>query len=86
MTLDDIEAELLDYLHKAIPSLPADGEIPRDTSLYEIGILDSFGVVELVDFVEQRWNIKIHDSELTQENFGGIHKMAAVIRKKITAP
>jgi acyl carrier protein len=74
---------LTDYIRKAVPSLPSDQVIPLDTSLYEVGILDSFGVVELVDFVETHWRIKIHDSELTQEKFGGINKMTNLIEAKL---
>jgi acyl carrier protein len=59
--------------------------LPVDQSLYESGILDSFGVVELVDFIEKRWSISILDAEITKENFGGINKMATLISAKLAA-
>ncbi len=57
--------------------------LPVDRSLFELGILDSFGVVELVSFIEQRWSIEILDTELTDEMFGGIEKMAKLVSQKL---
>jgi len=85
MTPAEIVPTLISYLRRNVPSLSEDQPIPLDTSLYEIGVLDSFGVVELVDFVETHWQIKILDSELTQEKFGGVNKMAALVAEKLAA-
>jgi acyl carrier protein len=83
MSRQEIADTLIAYIRQAVPSLPENQIIPVDTSLYEVGILDSFGVIELVDFVETHWGIKVHDSELTQEKFGGINKMTALIETKL---
>ena len=38
-------------------------------SLLEQGVIDSTGVLELVSFVEQTFDIKVEDEELIPENF-----------------
>ena len=58
-------------------------QVPLEESLMELGILDSFGVVELVSYIEGHWSIQILDSEITKEKFGGINKMASLIASKL---
>ena len=57
--------------------------IPLDQSLVELGVLDSYGVIELVSFLESNWSIKIADAEITREKLGSINKMAALIQSKL---
>jgi acyl carrier protein len=56
--------------------------LPRDESLVELGYLDSYAVVELVDFLEKHWNISILNEEITREKMGSLNKMAALILEK----
>ena len=52
--------------------LPADGE-----SLVDEGILDSFGLAELVALIERSYGVKVPDAELALANFESIDKIAA---------
>jgi acyl carrier protein len=56
--------------------------LPRDRSLIQLGVLDSFGVIELVEFLETFWNIRIDDTEVTTERMGSIEKMAKLVAQK----
>ena len=59
--------------------------LPRDESLVELGFLDSYAVVELVEFLEKNWNIAILNEEITREKMGSLNKMAALILQKRAA-
>lgn len=80
---DEIVQTLIEYIYEANPGAKKRAPLPLDQSLLEIGVMDSFGIIELVGFIEEKWNIQIYDSELTMERFGGINKMATVIREKL---
>ena len=55
-------------------------------SMLEQGILDSTGVLELVEFLEERFAIQVGDEELTPENLGSIDNIARYVQgKKSTA-
>jgi acyl carrier protein len=56
--------------------------LPRDESLVELGYLDSYAVVELVEFLEKNWNISILNEEITREKMGSLNKMATLILQK----
>ncbi len=82
---EQIVDEIVEYNVDNNPVTDDDLPLPRDESLYEKGILDSTGVIELVDFIEQRWSIKIRNDEITLERFGSLNKMARLVRDKTGA-
>jgi len=52
-------------------------------SLYESRIVDSTGVLEIVDFLEEKFGIKIEDEELVPDNLDSILKMSEFVKRKI---
>ena len=55
-----------------------DGEITPETELFEEGILDSFGLVELLVRLEQ-FQVKLDDANLTREEISTPAKLAALL-------
>ncbi|MFZ3089501.1 MAG: acyl carrier protein [Nitrospirota bacterium] len=51
-------------------------------SFLENGIIDSTGVLELVSFVEDNFNVKVNDEEMIPENLDSITNLANFIKKK----
>ena len=56
-----------------------------ETSFLDEGIIDSTGILELVDFLEQEFNIQIEDEELVPENLDSINNVDAFIARKQSA-
>lgn len=79
----NVKAALIDYVFEK-SDLDSVDEIPLDTSLLAAGVLDSFGIIELVEFIESNWDIKINDDEFTLERMGSIEKMEILIEEKIS--
>jgi acyl carrier protein len=62
-----------------------DGELLKeDTSFLEKGIIDSTGILELVLFIEETYNIKIEDDELVPENLDNLQNVARFIDRKVS--
>ncbi|MDD5085104.1 MAG: acyl carrier protein [Candidatus Omnitrophica bacterium] len=79
-----IRNTLIDYVHRTSLTLEGGKEnIPLDVSLVEAGILDSFGIIELVAFIEQTWKVEITPKDFTIERMGSINKMAKLIAEKV---
>ena len=53
-----------------------------DTSLIDQEIIDSTGVLELVAFVEETFQIRVEDEEIIPDNFDSVNKLAAFIETK----
>ena len=51
-------------------------------SFLENGIIDSTGVLEVVSFVEDTFNIKVKDEEMVPENLDSISNLANFIKRK----
>jgi acyl carrier protein len=54
-----------------------------DASLLEEGIVDSTGVLELVLFVEETYNVEVADDEIVPENFDTVNYLAAYVGRKM---
>ena len=81
MNLESIQEDLIEYVFSK-SDLKNKNDIPIDQSLLITGVLDSFAVVELVEYIESNWAIQILDSEFNQETMGSISKMASLILQK----
>ena len=61
-----------------------DGDQLEDgTSFLEKGIIDSTGILELVMFLEETYNIKIEDDELIPENLDNLKNVAQFLGRKL---
>lgn len=50
-----------------------------DESFLEAGIVDSLGVVELVSFVEETYDIEVPDDDIVPENFDSVNNLTNYI-------
>ena len=57
-------------------------QVYDDDSLLENGIIDSTGVLELVSFIEETFNIKVEDEELIPDNLDSVNKLIIYINSK----
>ena len=81
-TAETILQQLTTYICDTNPLAQDSLPLPLHESLLELGILDSFAVIELVAFIEQNWEIQIRDEELTRERFGSLTKMTNLVLEK----
>ena len=56
--------------------------LPEDGSLIENGLIDSTGILELVAFVEETFEITVSDEEILPVNFDSIAKVEAFVERK----
>ncbi|RKX27443.1 MAG: acyl carrier protein [Candidatus Zixiibacteriota bacterium] len=57
-------------------------ELSDSGSLLDLGIIDSTGVLELVGFLEEKYSIKVEDSDLVPENLDSIDNLTKYIQGK----
>ena len=79
---NEVRETIVKYLQSGNPLFAKLDEIPYDDSLVELGYVDSFGVIDIVTFLEGTYKIQILDEEITKEKFGSINKMIALILSK----
>lgn len=57
-------------------------ELDYETLLVEKAILNSILLIDLVLFLEAEFDVKIHPSEVTRQNFKSINTIVALVEKK----
>lgn len=60
-----------------------DTEIGFDTPLISGGIVDSFSMVSLKRFLENKYNISIPDDKATPEAFDSVNKICELVKRYI---
>lgn len=58
-------------------------ELDPDDSLLDKGLIDSTGVIELVDFLEERYAIKVEDDEVIPANLDSVRNVAKYVVRKL---
>jgi acyl carrier protein len=58
-----------------------DEEITYDTPLISGGIVDSFSMVSLKRFLENKYSISIPDEKATPEAFDSVNKIVTLVRE-----
>ena len=78
--MDDLKDIVLKYVTEEY--LEADSDpITYDTPLISGGIVDSFSMVSLKRFLENRYNIQIPDEKATPEAFDSVDRIAVLVRE-----
>lgn len=76
-----------DVLRKFIEEnfLPSAGldTFDDDDSFMEKGIVDSTGVLELLEFVEEQFDIRVEDEEVIPDNLDALNKLTSFINRKV---
>lgn len=59
-----------------------DGSLKDETSFLDEGIIDSTGILELVEFLDEEFSITIEDDELIPENLDSINNVCKFVAGK----
>src|SRR5262245_1146240 len=57
-------------------------DIGADEPLTSSGLIDSLGMLRLIMFLEEHFNVHIGDGEVGEENFGTVSRLAAFVDRK----
>lgn len=68
------------YLFGDVSRFPGD-----EDSLLEKGILDSIGILELIEFLESQFGIEVSDDETVPANLGSISGLTRFVMTKSAA-
>lgn len=83
LRLTDVKDRTRDYIKEAFLLGTGYMDVPDDGSLLELGIIDSTGVLELMQFLCDQFGIDIKDEEIIPDNLDSLDNIGRfVISKK----
>lgn len=56
--------------------------LAADAKLLSSGLIDSFSLVDLAMFIDERFHVRIHDTELNAQTFDSVAELAALVEKR----
>ena len=80
-----IETEVRQYVLDNFLFGRTEVEVSSDASFLDLGIIDSTGVLELVTFLEDKYQIKIEDEELVPANLDSLSGITCFVEAKRAA-
>jgi acyl carrier protein len=78
-----IEHAVRQFLTDNFPLSGGSDELGRDDSLIAAGVIDSTGVLEVIEFLEERYEIQIADEEVLPENLDSIASIGSFVAGKL---
>jgi acyl carrier protein len=81
---DNVETELRGFIGDYFVPRAGLRTFSSEDSFMAKGIIDSTGVLELIEFIEEKFRIKIEDEELIPDNFDSFKKLARYVNRKLT--
>ncbi|MBU1298814.1 MAG: acyl carrier protein [Bacteroidetes bacterium] len=78
---EEIKKLIIDYVKKEYLEEDSTMEVNENTKLISSGIVDSFSMVSLKMFIENKFAIKIPDDKATPEAFDSVNNIINVIKE-----
>ena len=60
-----------------------EGPLGADADLLEAGVLDSFNIVTLAMFAQERFGVEFEGDEMVRDNLASLSALSALITKKL---
>jgi acyl carrier protein len=80
-SLQDIQQPIKGFMQERFPALQAT-DLDQRSSLLEGNDIDSLGLLDLVAYLEETFDIIFDDEELTPENFDSVRQLAELVAAK----
>ena len=77
---ESIKSDIRSYILEA--SLTNKYEIDDATLIFDVGLLDSMGLLFLIEYLNETHKIEVTEEELNPENFESINSIVAFIESK----
>jgi acyl carrier protein len=77
----EARTKLLGFIQRELAQGRSGIDVERE-SLVESGIIDSLGIMKLVDFIEKEFRVKIGDEDLVPENFETLDDITKLLAQK----
>jgi len=85
MNLDEARQKLRHFILENYLFTDDESALKDDDSFLEGGVLDSMGILELIEYLDEGFGIKVEGDELVPDNLDSINSLIKFMSKKIPA-
>ena len=76
MNREDILQRMRAFIEENFLYMRPDFKLADDASLMQKGVVDSMGVMEVIEFIEQEFGVAVADTDVTEKNMGTLAAIA----------
>lgn len=80
----EVKTAITDFINKNFLMGTDSIKYTENDSFLEKGIVDSTGVLEMVNFIQSKFGIVVEETELVPENLDSVNNIATFINRKKT--
>ena len=84
MNVAALEEEICSFVSRTF-LFEFDGTLTRDSDLFDAGLIDSYGFIELVAFLEQTYVVKLTDDDLASPQMATLSGITRLVADRRTA-
>jgi len=78
--MNEVERRIADFLRDHV--MVDESVLSSETRILTDGIVDSFSLMEIIQFIEESEGIEVSQEDVTLENFDGLGRIAAYVSRK----
>lgn len=83
MTIETLRAEIRDFvLNELLKGMVDESELQDNRQMIKDGLIDSIGIMRLLTFLSQTYNIELTDDDFKMKNFESIDNIREFIMRK----
>ena len=79
----DIPSTIRQFIREKFVFSSEDTSFDDQASFMETGLVDSTGVLEIIQFIEETFGITVSDDELIPENLDSLQNLASFVSRKL---
>jgi len=83
MELTDIAQIIKQFVRKELAPDCEEAQLDSQHSLLESGILDSFGIMVLLSFIEEKFHVKISADKIEPANFENLAAISELVARSL---
>ncbi len=80
--MEQIRQKVKNYILENVLYGAGEDELNDDESFLEKGVIDSTGILEIVSFIEEEFDISVYDEEMIPENLDSVNNLAKYVKGK----
>lgn len=81
----EIERKIRDFVLRNYLFTTDGNALQNDQSLMQTGVLDSTGILELISFLHEAFEVQVYDEEMIPENLDSVDRLTAFVKSKLAA-
>lgn len=82
--MSDVDGVIREHIRSEFLERTPDVEIDDEMNLIDAEIVDSLGIMLLVDWLQERFDVAIGPEEVTIDNFETVNAMAQLVQGKMS--